>query len=168
MEIWELLDENGNKIGKTIERGNKIPDGLYHLATDVWIVNSKNQILIQKRSPNKEQNPNVWSATGGSVVKGENSFEAIQRETYEELGIKLNSNNLKLVSKLKTRNTWFDTYIIKQDVNLKDIKMQQSEVSDVKWATYDEIENLYNNNMFIKNSWQSIREIYKEYINNQG
>ena len=166
MEIWEILDENGNKTGRTIERGNKIPEGFYHLGTDVWIINSKNQILIQKRSANKKSDPNVWAMTGGSVVIGENSFEAIQRETYEEIGIKLNPNNLKLVSKLKIGNSFIDTYFTKQDIELKDVIMQESEVSDVKWATFGEIDNLYNNGNFMKNRWQYIRELIKEYINN--
>ena len=54
MEIWDILDENGNKTGKTMKRGEPIPEGFYHLGADVWIINSENKILIQKRSAKKK------------------------------------------------------------------------------------------------------------------
>ena len=31
-----------------------LPEGFYHQGADVWIINSGNKILIQKRSPRKE------------------------------------------------------------------------------------------------------------------
>ena len=87
-EIWELLDENGNKVGKAVPR-EEMPEGFYHLGADVWFINSKNEILIQKRSPQKRKEPNVWAMTGGSVIKEENSLQTIEREVKEELGIDL-------------------------------------------------------------------------------
>lgn len=160
-EIWDMLDEDGNKTGQTIKRGEKIPKGFYHLGADVWITNSEGKILIQKRSPNKKLSPNLWAMTGGSVIKGETSLQTIYRETLEELGVKLNMNNIKLVKHFKTGNVWIDTYFIKQDINIDDIVMQEDEVCDVKWATYDEIEDLYNNNQFLENRWEYIRDLIK-------
>jgi len=161
MEIWDLLDENGNKIGKTILKGEFIPKGFYHLGADVWIINSENKILIQKRSSLKRQSPNVWAMTGGSVIKGESSIQTIQRETMEELGIKLNMKDIKLIKEYKTGTVWLDVYATKQDINLDNIIMQEEEVSDVKWATYDEIEELYLNGKFMENRWEYIRDIIK-------
>ena len=83
MEIWDLLDEKGNKTGKTMIKGEGIPKGQYHLGADVWIINSENKILIQKRSAKKKLSPNVWGMTGGSVVKGEKSLQTIERETLK-------------------------------------------------------------------------------------
>lgn len=169
MEIWDLLDEEGNKTGKTMIKGEIIPKGQYHLGADIWIINSENKILIQKRSAQKKLSPNVWGMTGGSVIKGENSLQTIERETLEELGIKLNMDNIQLVKHYKTGNVWLDTYLTKQDINLEDIVMRVEEVSKVKWATYDEIEELYKNNQFIENRWEFVRNIIKsiQYIGKQ-
>lgn len=164
MEIWEILDEKGNKTGKTIERGKIIPEGFYHLGADVWIMNSKGEILIQKRSAAKRKSPNVWAMTGGSVIKGETSLEAIKREVLEELGVQLDANNLKLVKQYKTGTVWLDVYFLRQEIDLKDIVMQEDEVSDVKWASYEEIENIFNDGQFMKNRWEYIRDIIKEKI----
>lgn len=162
-EIWDILDEEGNKTGRTMKKG-LTPEGLYHLGADIWIINSENKILIQKRSPKKKNSPNVWAMTGGSVIKGETSLQTIERETKEELGISLNMKDIQFIKHYKTGRVWLDTYLIKQDICLGDVIMQEDEVCDVKWATYDEIEDLWNNNQFMENRWEYVREIIKRFI----
>lgn len=161
-EIWDLLDENGNKTGKTMYKGEPVPEGLYHLGVDVWIVNSDNKILIQKRSPNKRNSPNVWAMTGGSNIKGETTLQTIEREVLEELGIPLKVQDLQLIKVYKTGKVWLEEYFVKQEVLLQDIIMQEEEVCDVKWATYDEIEEIYQNGQFIQNRWEFVRDWIKE------
>lgn len=160
-EIWEILNQEGKSTGETMKKGESIPKGFYHLGADVWIINSKNQILIQKRSPKKKQAPNVWAMTGGSVIKGETSLQTIERETQEELGIKLDRNQIQLIKHYRTGSVWLDTYFIRQDINLDDIVMQEEEVCEVKWATYNEIEELVKHNQFLKNRWEFVRDLMK-------
>lgn len=40
--------------------------------------------------------------------------------------------------------------------------MQESEVCDVKWATYHEIEELCKSKQFIENRWELVRDLIKE------
>lgn len=56
MELWEVLDDNGNPTGEIMEKyDQKVFDKeLYHLGSDVWIINNENKILIQKRSEQKK------------------------------------------------------------------------------------------------------------------
>lgn len=162
-EVWDILDEKGNKTGRIMKKG-LLPEGFYHQGADVWIINSGNKILIQKRSPQKRNSPNVWAMTGGSVIRGETSLQTIQRETKEELGISLNMKDIKLVKQYKTGTVWLDTYLIKQDIDLKDIIMQEEEVCEVKWATYKEIEELFAHNQFMENRWEYIKDIIKDFI----
>ena len=70
-------------------------------------------------------------------------------------------DNIQLVKHYRTGNVWLDTYLTKQDINLEDIVMRVEEVSEVKWATYDEIEELYKNNQFIENRWEFVRNVIK-------
>ena len=166
MEVWDILDEDGNKTGKTMQKGDKIvwQKGIYHQAADVWIINSEKKILIQKRSSQKKLQPNVWAMTGGSVIKGESALDALKRETLEELGIELNIKKAIKIHHYKTGNVWVDEYIVKQDINLQDIVMLLEEVSDVKFATFAEIEKIYEDNNFFKNRWEFVREKIKEYV----
>ena len=162
-EVWDILDEKGKKTVRIMKKG-LLPEGFYHQGADVWIINSGNKILIQKRSPQKRNSPNVWAMTGGSVIRGETSLQTIQRETKEELGISLNMKDIKLVKQYKTGTVWLDTYLIKQDIDLKDIIMQEEEVCEVKWATYKEIEELFAHNQFMENRWEYIKDIIKDFI----
>lgn len=97
--------------------------GIYHQGADVWIINSRKEILIQKKSPKKKLEPNVWDMTGDSVIKGESSLDTLKRETFEELGIELNVSKVIKIQHYKTGNVWLDEYIVKQDINLDDIIM---------------------------------------------
>ena len=127
-------------------------------------INSDNKILIQKRSQLKRLEPNVWAMTGGSVILGENSLETIARETKEELDIDIDVSKLKLITKFKTGNVWIDTYILKGDYDISKMNFQKDEVSDAKWATWDEIDELVNNGQFIKHRWEFVNQFLKNEI----
>lgn len=166
METWDILDENGNYTGKTMEKGDKLvwQEGVYHPGTDVWIINSENKLLIQKRSPQKKFQPNVWAMTGGSIMRGETALETLKRETMEELGIELDVSKAIKIKRYRTGNVWLDEYIVRQDIDLNKVILQEEEVTEVKFATFDEIENLFQNNLFISNRWEYVRDEIKEYL----
>jgi len=166
VEIWDILDENGNETGETMQKGDSIvwKPGIYHRGADVWIINSKKEILIQKRSIQKKLEPNVWAMTGGSVIKGETPLETLKRETFEELGINLNIDNAIKIHHYKTGNVWLEEYVVMQEVNLDKVIMQNEEVSDVRFATFEEIDKIYQEGMFIKNRWEFVREKIKDIL----
>ena len=166
MEIWDILDENGNLTGKTMNKGDKIvwQKGIYHPGADVWIINSENKLLIQKRSPQKKLQPNVWAMTGGSVMKGESPLDTLKRETMEELGIELDVDDALKIKHYKTGNVWLDEYIVRQDIDLNAVILQEEEVCDVKYATFDEVEELFKNNLFIADRWEYVRDEIRDYL----
>lgn len=160
MELWDLLDENGNKIGKTHIRGEEYPIGFYHLGVDIWLKNSKGELLVQKRSKNKESHPGVWAMTGGSALSGESSIDAIHRETLEELGIDIDISKLKFLNVLKTNKAFIDTYLYEIDVDIKDLKLQKEEVEEAAWFSPKEIDKMAQKGEFIKSRWVNVREIF--------
>ena len=166
MELWEVLDEKGNVTGEIMKKYDEevFKRGLYHLGADVWIINSDKKILIQKRAKQKKLQPNVWAMTGGSVILGENSVNTIVREAKEELDISINEEKLKFIKKFKTGNVWIETYILKCDYYISNMRFQEEEVSDVKWATWKEIDELVKDGKFIKNRWEFVSELLKEEI----
>ena len=92
-EIWDVYDENGKKTGRTMERG--IPkDGDYMLCVHMYLFNLSGEVLVQKRSKNKESHPGEWDITGGAALSGESGCDAVIRETFEEIGISLSEGEL--------------------------------------------------------------------------
>lgn len=66
-EMLEVYTEdNKTKIG-IADRGVVHYCNLWHREIACWVVNEKNEILLQRRSSNKRQSPNMLSVTAGHV-----------------------------------------------------------------------------------------------------
>lgn len=149
MEIWDILDENGNITGKTAVRGKTaLKAGEYHLVVHIWVVSSYGNLLIQKRSERKKLMPGEWAATGGSAISGESSIYAAARELREELGIGAVKGSLKFAGRLNRRNALLDVWFIKCDADISRLRLQKSEVAEVKWVTPDELKCMIENRKY--------------------
>lgn len=144
LERFDIYTENGDRTGRTVERGHPLMPGEYHLCVEVWVVNSKGNVLIQKRSGSRKVLPGIWALTTGSVQAGETSLGGCVREAKEEIGIELNAEDLRLVERIVRRdaNTIWDVYCVRRDFNLGDAKIQREEVDDVRWASPREMREM--------------------------
>ena len=149
MEIWDIMNEDGVITGKTAVRGQTIlRRGEYHLVVHIWVLSSDGNFLIQRRSEKRRLMPGEWAATGGSAISGENSVTAAARELQEELGIRATKGSLKLMGRLKRRNSFLDVWFIKCDADISRLRLQKSEVAEVKWVTPDELKIMIEQHQF--------------------
>ena len=65
MEIWDGYNIDGSLAGVDLVRGEKIPDGLYHLVCEVLVQHTDGDFLLMKRDLNKPINPGKYEATAG-------------------------------------------------------------------------------------------------------
>jgi len=80
-EYFEVLNQKGEYTGEVETREKCHKEGLWHKAVVIFIINSKSQVLLQKRSATKKLWPNMWDVTaGGHVLAGEMGLQAILRE----------------------------------------------------------------------------------------
>ena len=87
-EQLDVVNESGETID-TLPRseihGNP---ALLHMVVHVLVFNSKGELLLQKRSMDKDVAPGRWdTSVGGHVNSGEAVTDAVLRETEEELRI---------------------------------------------------------------------------------
>lgn len=102
-EYFDVLDEFGNKTGAIKERSAVHRDGDWHAAVNIFIVNSQNEVLQQRRAADKDSYPNMWDLScGGHVVTGEDYETAAVRELEEELGVVVKPENLMKIGEFKT------------------------------------------------------------------
>jgi 8-oxo-dGTP diphosphatase len=152
IELWDILDGNGNKTGRTVERGKTMKQDEYHLVVNVWIKNSNGEYLITKRSPNKSAFPNMWETTCGAAIVGEDSLKAALREVKEEIGIQLSLLNGQYLYRLKAQLNgipqFVDVWLFKEEVNIKDVIYQTEEVCEAKWATQVQIKAMIESGEF--------------------
>ncbi len=150
MELWDIYDEHREKTGRTHERGIPVKAGDYHLVVHIWIVNNRGEFLIQKRQPWKEGWPNMWDGSAaGSAIVGDTSRDAAIRETKEELGIDLDMSNAEILFTVKFSSGFDDIWLVRQNVDMKDVKLQYEEVADAKWASDKQIKQMISDGEFI-------------------
>lgn len=147
MERHELVDINGNKTGMILTHIearslDNVPKGYYLSAVGVVIINDENEILLQKRSKTKRVNPSKWGICGGKADLGETTEETGIRETFEEIGVKLNKDELKFLSMATEGKIHFTVYYVRKDVDINECKLQQEEVEEVKYFKIEELQSL--------------------------
>lgn len=152
MEILDLYDKQLKLTGKTIERGKPIPRGFMIPIVAVFVYNDKGEYLIQKVAKSKG---NYYSSTAGHVQSGEIDFAAaMQRELKEEIGLSVAKSELKLVKIRRYEYKFTFLYMLKSNVPVEMLRLQEEEVESVKWMTRDEIEQLCNQNLFQRVHYQ--------------
>lgn len=85
--------------------------------------------------------PNTWDVTAeGHVLAGEFGFQSILRECEEELGIKLNKNDITFIgagisTNIKgniVNNHFNEYYVANKEIDETKLKLQEEEVSEVR------------------------------------
>lgn len=143
MEYLNLYDKNGNLLKEKGIRGEK-SDNLVGIVI-IFVQNSNGEFWIQKTSKNRNS---IYATTGGHVSYGDDFIETVIKEMKEELNIDINKNEIQEI------NTYIRDYYIqkvyytKKDIDIKNIKVQKSEVDFVEWLSIEKIKELIKNNCF--------------------
>lgn len=152
-EILDIYTRDGKYLGKEKKTicHSKDP-GFYHKPVWIWIINSNNEVLVQKRAEYKKNHPNLWDMpSAGHVVSGETSIQGAIRETYEELGIQTNEDDYIFIGEY-IYDDFFEiaqVYLLKLDLNISSFSIQKEEVSQIKWLSFDEFKSLFYSNDFV-------------------
>lgn len=137
-ELWDVYDADRNFTGRKHRRGDFLAEGDYHLVVHVWMINSRGEFLLTKRSPIKGF-PNMWETTGGSALAGDDSLTAALREVREETGLTLEAENGSRVITYRGRDYFTDVWLFRQDFDLADVILLEGETCGVMYASKDEI-----------------------------
>ena len=150
MELVDLYDENRLPLGKTAERGGPKGPGEYRTVVHVCVFDRRGRLLIQQRAPEKFIWPNLWDVSvGGGVDAGETSRQAAEREFLEELGYPLDLGDRRASVTVNFDGGFDDFFIIRRDLDLSALVLQEEEVSEVRYVTEAEAEALRREGSFI-------------------
>ena len=143
-EMLDVLDENRNKTGRLYERGTPMQDSGFVLLVQAWLRNSQGSFLLTQRHPDKVYFPLMWETTEGMTKAGETGLEAIVREVEEELGIRVNPDNGRIVKtgRRDSHRYFYDVYLFDVETPASELRFQDGEVAQACWLTPDEIRQL--------------------------
>ena len=116
------------------------------------VVRDEDKILILRRHPKSRNNPHKYELPGGKVDPGEFFDEALIREFKEETNLDVN-----IVSLFETVQDEFISRRTNQPISTVQLMMNleilsgeveiSSEHDDFKWASIEELKELYKNDM---------------------
>lgn len=157
MEYVDIYTRLGEKTGEVVEKTKAHELGLYHKAVHVWIVNSKGEVLIQRRNANKKVFPNMLDISfAGHISSGETTMEALLREGKEELGLDINKDCLEYLFSYRKEfvivpNKFFENeidevFLYLKDVKIEDCTFKDHEVAEIKYIDFRELEKMWKEN----------------------
>ncbi len=150
MEERDVYDIHKVKTGKVKPRKEPYKKGEYYLFVKLVLLNSSGEVFLQQRQKDARIWPNKWDfAAGGGALAGETSQQAIERESFEEIGFQKDFTYIRPFFTAHFAKGFTDYYIVKEDFKAEEAILQKKEVQKVKWATKEEAFALLAEGTFI-------------------
>ncbi|MGN0496029.1 MAG: NUDIX domain-containing protein [Lachnospiraceae bacterium] len=165
MEYWDIYDSNKQKTGRTMKRNDWcLKDDEYHLTVLGVVAKPDGRFLITKRVMTKSWAPGWWEVSGGGVMAGEESIDAVKREVLEETGLDVTKAEggyqftYKRENPGEGDNYFVDVYRFVLDFEESDVKPQEAETDGFMLATKEEIEQFAKEGIFLH--YDSIKKVF--------
>lgn len=141
-ELLLCFDEQGNAVVPQ-PRGivHEKPYSIWHAITNIWVLNSKAEILCTHRASHVSGNPGKWQTyVGGHVKAGSNFSETARRELTEEIGLTVSKDDLNLVEKGRREDNMhvYESYAVLFNGDQSRLNFSDSEVSEAQWFSFEE------------------------------
>ncbi len=112
------------------------------VSAGAFIINSKGEILLTKRSKNTRNEHGKWEAPGGQVHFGETRKQAIKREIKEELGVDIQITGvLNVADEIlnKDKQHWLPTTFLVKIKRGKPRIMEPEKCDGIGWFSLNKI-----------------------------
>ncbi len=166
-ERWDIYDKNKVKTGRTMRRNDWcLKDDEYHLTVLGVVSRPDGKFLITKRAMDKSWAPGWWEVSGGGVMAGEESFEAVCREVREETGLDVSKADggygftYHRENPGEGDNYFVDVYRFILDFDDSEVIAQEEETDGFVLATIAEIEAIAKKGEFLH--YDSIKKIFTD------
>ena len=159
MELVDVFNKRREKLGYTKERGN-LDKNEYSISVHVWLL-EEDKLWIQQRSNEKKMFPGLWEQSGGGVMSGEISLEAVKRETKEELGLEIKDDEITYIGSYTRVKDIVDIWLIQRSFSKDKITLQNEEVENIKKVTFEEFDKMIIESS--KTAFEVIKSIVEHY-----
>jgi isopentenyl-diphosphate delta-isomerase len=164
-----LVDECDIPVGD-MEKMEAHKKGLLHRAISVFIINSKGEILLQRRALDKYHSGGLWTNTCCTHPRvGEASLEAANRRLDEEMGMRANLHEaFFFIYRAELDHGMIEHEFDHVFIGFSDDvpNPNPEEVSDYKWMTVADIQNSIHENPSLWTEWFKV--IFIEFQNELG
>ena len=160
-ELLDIVDEDGEPTGETVEREVAHRDGIRHRTSHVWLVrvgpDRRMQVLVQKRAADKDAFPGCWDiSSAGHIPAGDDWETSALRELKEELGVEAKPDDLVWLGRQKVEH---DAVFHGRPFHNRQVsaifglvldrpesafEIQRSEIDEVRWMNIGDLRRAVN------------------------
>ena len=161
-EYLDIVDENGEPTGKTVDRETAHREGIRHRTAHLWLLrkaaDGSIQVLLQKRCSTKSSFPGCYDiSSAGHIPAGVDYIPSALRELEEELGTTAKADELIYCGTrtIRADEIFFGKefhdrqvskiFILWRDIDEDGFTLQRDEVDEVRWIGLDECINAVEN-----------------------
>ncbi len=143
-KLIDVLSNSGLRTGEILPRAEIHRLGKPHRAVHLYLFNSRNELLLQRRALTVDHAPGSFSiSVTAHIDAGEFSSATVRREVEEELG--LDASQLKIdflfsffqeaiLHETYIDRQFNDVYVTRADIDPERIQFDRAEVSEVKFV----------------------------------
>lgn len=164
MEKVDIYNNKHENLGYKKER-KELSANEYRLSCFSWIMNDKEEILVQQRLATARTCPNMWETASGGAQENESSIDCIKRELKEELGIEVDMDNLSFIGSYARINDFVEVFLLKSNIDASKLVLQKEEVQQAKWMKIEEFEQLIKKGDASDTGFFIFREYYNKFYN---
>lgn len=162
MDIIDIYDADRSPTGRVTDRPDSLSPGEFRLVIHICIFNAQGQLLIQKRRDSCHKWPGAWDMTvSGCAISGEKGRDAAMREAREELSLDLDLTHARPALTVSFPGGFDELFIVSMDVELEGLVLQAEEVTDVRWASEEEVMELIESGLFTPVLPEYMRTIFR-------
>ena len=181
LELFDILNEDGSLTGLVRERTLVHRYGDPHATAHIWVVrrkeNGDHELLLQKRSPQKDSFPGCYDiSAAGHVQAGDTCAATAVRELEEELGIKAAPEDLCFAGthtgKIEAcfygqpfRNYEISSvYIYDKPIDAETLILQKSEVESVQFMSISQLKKRMKDGTLVHCLFEDEIEMVEKYL----
>jgi 8-oxo-dGTP pyrophosphatase MutT (NUDIX family) len=144
-ELLFSVDEN-NKPIEPQPRALSHAKRIWHRTCHVYIIDVRSQqLLCQKRSPLKDNNPGLWEAfVGGHLLAGQTYHQAAAVEVGEEIGLRIKEEDLIFIKEEKNEKhpQYTGVFLYRWSGDVSSLKPEEDEVDRLEWFPVNKVVEL--------------------------
>jgi isopentenyl-diphosphate delta-isomerase len=153
-QLIDVLSDAGLRTGEILPRAEIHRLGKPHRAVHLYLFNSNNELLLQRRAQTVDHAPGVLGiSVTAHVDAGEYSFATVRREVEEELG--LEASQLKfdflfsffqeaILHATYIDRQFNDVYVTRADIDPERIQFDRAEVAEVKFVSLESFHTMFS------------------------
>ncbi len=143
MELLPIVSEHtGEPTGEVLSRAEVIKNEAWCQTTNIFVLNSKGEILCHQRSLQKERLAGAWMThLGGHVGHDETYEQNAHKELQEESGIHLDPSSIIhwRTTRLDRARIWVREYVVLVDKEAHELVPQAGEVEKFAWFSFEDL-----------------------------